>query len=123
MATGLCAIVVTAMAMAAIGSTAKSRVREITLVAREMAFYADGASQANPVLRARPGERLRIIVINKAPGMIHDLAIDAVSSATPLLTAGQVASLEFTAPLKPGDYQYHCRPHALMMKGMLSVAD
>jgi plastocyanin len=123
MATGLCAIVVTAMAMAAIGSTAKSRVREITLVAREMAFYADGASQANPVLRARPGERLRIIVINNAPGMIHDLAIDAVSSATPLLGAGQVASVEFTAPKKPGDYQYRCRPHALMMKGVLSVAD
>ena len=36
--------------------------------------------------------------------MVHDLAIDAVSAATPPLTAGQAASIEFTAPETPGDY-------------------
>ena len=65
-----------------------------------------------------PGERLRITVINNAPGMVHDLAIDAVSAATPPLTAGQAASIEFTAPEKTGNYTYRCRPHALMMKGV-----
>ena len=120
---GIAAVVVLAMTMAAIGSMANGRVREVSLVAREMAFYADGGSTANPVLHARPGERLRITVINNAPGMVHDLTIDAVQTATPLLTAGQVASIEFTAPAEPGDYQYRCRPHALMMKGVLTVSD
>lgn len=120
---GTAFIVALAMAMAAIGSTAKDRVREVSLVARDMAFYADGGSTANPVLHARPGERLRITVINNAPGMVHDLIIDAVDTATPLLTAGQVASIEFTAPAKTGDYAYRCRPHALMMKGVLTVSD
>jgi len=116
-------VVAMAMAMAAIGSTAKSRVREISLVARDMSFYADGGAQPNPMLHARPGERLRITVTNGAPGMIHDLSIDAVSSATSSLTAGQIASIEFVAPTKAGDYEYRCRPHALMMKGVLRVSE
>jgi plastocyanin len=121
--TGIAFVVVAAMATAAIRSTANSRVREISLVAREMAFYADGSSQPNPVLRARPGERLRITVVNNAPGMVHDLAIDAVATTTPLLTTGQVASIEFTSPEKAGNYEYRCRPHALMMKGVLTVSE
>jgi plastocyanin len=121
--TGVAITVVAAMTMAAVASLAKDRVREISLVAREMAFYADGGRKANPILHAHPGERIRITVINRAPGMVHDLAIDAVSTSTPLLTSGQVASIEFTAPGKPGDYEYRCRPHALMMKGLLTVAE
>jgi plastocyanin len=123
LATGVSVAVVALLAMAAIGSMAKSRVREVSLVARGMAFYADGTSKANPILHARPGERLRITVVNSAPGMVHDLAIDAVSASTPPLTAGQAASIEFTAPETPGDYTYRCRPHALMMKGVLTVAE
>ena len=115
LAAGVTSVVAIALAMAAIGSTAKSRVREISLVARDMAFYADGGSSANPVLRVHPGERLRITIVNDAPGMVHDLAIDAVSEATPLLTTGQVGAIEFTAPKRAGNYPYRCRPHALMM--------
>jgi plastocyanin len=122
-ATGMAFVVAAAVAMAAMGSTAKSRVREISLVARSMAFYTDGGSAPNPVIHARPGERLRITVTNNAPGMIHDLAIDAVSASTSALTAGQVASIEFTAPERAGEYEYRCRPHALMMKGVLAVSE
>ena len=95
------------MTMAAIGSMAKGRVREVSLVARDMAFYADGGSTANPVLHARPGERLRITVINNAPGMVHDLDHRRRPNRDALLTAGQVASIEFTAPAEPGDYRIH----------------
>jgi plastocyanin domain-containing protein len=123
LATGVALTVVALLAMAAMGSMAKSRVREVSLVARGMAFYVDGGSTANPILHARPSERLRITVVNNAPGMVHDLAIDAVSALTPPLTAGQIASIEFTAPEKPGDYAYRCRPHALMMKGVLTVSE
>ena len=53
--------------------------------------------------------------------MAHDLAIDAVSAATGTLSVGQVASIEFTVPEQIGSYEYRCRPHALMMKGVLKV--
>jgi plastocyanin len=116
-------IVTAAMALAAIGSFAKGRVREISLVARGMAFYVEGESVPNPALRVRPGERLRITVRNDAPGLVHDLAVDAVSAATEPLNVGQLGSVEFTAPGAPGSYEYHCRPHALMMRGVLTVSD
>jgi plastocyanin len=116
-------VVIAAMALAAIGSFAKGRVREISLVTRDMAFYVEGASVRNPALRVRPGERLRITVRNESPGMVHDLAIDAVSATTTLLSAGQAGAVEFTAPDAPGSYEYRCRPHALMMRGVLTVSD
>lgn len=119
--TGVVFVVAAVMAMAAMGSTTRSGVREIALVARSMAFYADGGSAPNPVLHAQPGERLRITVTNDAPGMVHDFTIDTLAASTALLTAGQVASVEFTVPAKAGEYEYHCRPHALMMKGVLKV--
>jgi plastocyanin len=55
--------------------------------------------------------------------MVHDLAIDAVSEATPLLTTGQVGAIEFTAPRRAGNYPYRCRPHGLMMRGVLAVSE
>jgi plastocyanin len=116
-------VAIAAMALAAIGSFAKSRVREISLVTRDMAFYVEGESVRNPALRVQRGERLRITVTNASPGMVHDLAIDAVSATTPLLSAGQAGAVEFTAPEAPGTYEYRCRPHALMMRGVLTVSD
>ena len=119
--TGVVFVVAAVMAMAAMGSTTRREVREISLVARSMAFYTDGGTAPNPVLYARPGERLRITVTNDAPGMIHDFAIDALAASTSTLIAGQVASIEITVPAKAGEYEYRCRPHALMMKGVLKV--
>ena len=76
-------VVAVAMTIAAIGSMAKGRVREMSLVARDMAFYADGDSQRPiPSSAPAPGERLRITVTNNAPGMVHEI-IDAVGAARP----------------------------------------
>jgi len=100
--------------------TARGDVREIELTARSMAFYAPG-SGANPTLAVRPGERVRIVVRNETPGMVHDLAIDAFGVSTPLLNAGETGALEFTAPREAGRHEYVCRPHSVMMRGVIEV--
>ncbi len=100
--------------------TARGDVREIELTARSMAFYAAG-SGANPTLVVRPGERVRIVVRNETPGMVHDLAIDAFGVSTRLLNAGETGALEFTAPQEAGRHEYVCRPHAVMMRGVIEV--
>src|SRR5690606_22220299 len=74
----LLVVIVTAVAgVLASRATARAEVREIALVARGMAFYA-GGSDANPTITLRPGERVRFIVRNETPGMLHDIAIDAL---------------------------------------------
>ncbi|HEX7086668.1 MAG TPA: plastocyanin/azurin family copper-binding protein [Vicinamibacterales bacterium] len=100
--------------------TARGDVREIELTARSMAFYAPG-SDANPTLVVRPGERVRIVVRNETPGMVHDLSIDAFGVSTRLLNAGETGTLEFTAPRETGRHEYVCRPHSVMMRGVIEV--
>ena len=48
------------------------RVREVSLVARDMAFYADGGSNGEPVLTP-PGRTRCGLRDQQAPGMVHDL--------------------------------------------------
>jgi len=121
--TAFAVIATASVALTTAAFSARTEVREITLVARGMAFYVDGQATANPVVRVRPGERVRITVRNVTAGILHDLAIDSLNVATGPLNTGEVGSLDFTVPDRPGSYEYHCRPHALMMRGTLAVAD
>jgi plastocyanin len=100
----------------------KARARQITLVARNMAFYlgTDG-NMANPTLEARPGETLRIVLVNRDRGITHDLAVPVTGAATKRLTWNAQDEIIFDVPDKPGTYEYVCRPHALMMKGRIVV--
>jgi plastocyanin len=100
---------------------ARDEVRDIQLVGRNMTFYLAGQSDANPTLHVRPGERVRITLRNETPGIVHDLAVDAVGVAMSPLKTGETGVLDFRAPDQPGRYDYHCRPHALMMRGVLDV--
>ena len=100
---------------------ARAEVREIALVGREMAFYEAGRPEGNPTLRVRAGERVRLVLRNDTPGIVHDLAIDALRVAIGPLETGGMAAVEFRAPERPGRYEYYCRPHALMMRGVLEV--
>jgi len=100
---------------------ARAEVREIALVGREMAFYEAGRREGNPTLRVRAGERVRLVLRNETPGIVHDLAIDALRVAIGPLETGGMAAVEFRAPERPGRYEYYCRPHALMMHGVLEV--
>ena len=95
--------------------------REITLVAKDMAFYVEGNPAANPVIEARPGETLRIVLENRDRGMTHDFAVPSVDAATNLLKWNEQDEVTFEVPSEPGTYEYVCQPHLLMMKGTLKV--
>ena len=99
-----------------------SPVREITLVTRGMAFYIEGdASTPNPTIEVKAGERVRIVVRNQDRGMTHDFAIPAITAAMNASRWNESSDVTFDVPETPGTYQYECRPHRLMMRGVLRV--
>jgi len=116
------AVVVAIFVVAGLASVmTKPRVREVTLVAKGMAFYVEGSDAANPVIEARAGETLRVIVRNEDRGMTHDFAVPAAKASTDLLNWNQEDVVTFDVPSQPGSYEYVCRPHLVMMKGTLRV--
>lgn len=101
--------------------TTKPRAREITLVAKGMAFYVEGNATANPVIDVKAGETVRIILRNEDRGMTHDFAVPASKVSTDLLNWNQQDAVTFEVPGTPGIYEYVCKPHLVMMKGTLRV--
>lgn len=98
--------------------------REITLVARNMAFYlAHDPDTPNPTIAVRAGERVRIVLTNEDRGYTHDVAVPAVRAAATLVDWKRTTQVTFTAPGAPGTYEYVCQPHGLMMRGVLQVVD
>ena len=96
--------------------------REITLVARDMAFYLEGDyTHPNPDIEVKAGEHVRIVVRNEERGMTHDFAVPAVGASVDLLEWQERGEVTFDVPATPGTYEYVCRPHMLMMKGILKV--
>ena len=96
--------------------------REIVLVARGMSFIQQGAEGTpNPVLTLRAGERVRLVLENQAPGLLHDFAIPAWDVEMAPLRAGEQRDVVFVVPDTPGQVDYHCRPHAGMMHGVVEV--
>ncbi len=88
-----------------------------------MAFLLPGDPTANPIVHVTTGETIQLELRNEdGPGVLHDLAIDALGVATELVQPGQTSVVTFTAPDRPGHYDYYCRPHALVMRGTLDVA-
>ena len=97
--------------------------REIHLVARGMAFYLESdPSTPNPTLTVRAGERVRVVVRNEERGIRHDFAVPALEAALDPLDWREAGSLTIQVPEEPGTYAYTCRPHRLMMQGVLRVA-
>jgi plastocyanin len=96
--------------------------REVRIVAREMAFFVDGQATANPTLRFRAGEYVRLVLRNEDAGMTHDFAIGAWKVGTRTLSGkGEEASVEFRVPDARGTTPYECTPHAQMMRGSIQV--
>jgi plastocyanin len=116
---GLAASMVLAALIPALSGTST---REITLVARGMAFYADGDyTTPNPTLRVRAGERVRVVLRNEERGITHDFAVPVVGAAVDLLKWNETGDVVLRAPDRPGTYEYLCQPHRLMMRGLLIV--
>ena len=117
------ATVVAVMLLAALlpALTAKPT-REIVLVTSGMAFYIEGdAGTPNPTIEVKAGERVRFVVRNQDRGMTHDFAVPAVAAAMDAIRWNQSGDVTFDVPDTPGTYQYVCRPHRLMMRGLLRV--
>jgi len=82
---------------------------------------ADDAQQLNPVIAVRAGERIRLVLKNEAPGLLHDIEIAAWDVQVSQIRAGERADVTFVVPNQPGRYEYRCRPHAEMMSGFFEV--
>jgi hypothetical protein len=104
-----------------VASTDAGGVREIHLVARDMAFYLDGQGDPNPTLVLRRGERVRILLRNADPGMSHDFAVRAWKKGTGVINGVGEAAIDFRAPRAAGSEAYACTPHGEMMRGTIRV--
>jgi plastocyanin len=96
--------------------------RELIIIARGMSFVTvDQPDTANPTLTFRAGERVRLILQNEAPGLLHDFAIPDWQVEIPQIRAGESREVAFTVPDTPGRFEYLCRPHSEMMTGTVEV--
>ena len=105
------------------GCSAANRPRDVQVVARGMTFLlASDPQKANPIIRLRPGERVRIVLRNEAPGLIHDFEIPSLEVKSDQIRVGETTSVTFTVPTSEGRYQYICGPHSTLMRGFVEVA-
>jgi plastocyanin len=117
--TGL-VLAVGACALLPFGTGPKSQ-REVSLTVRNLAYYVGNDSSSNPVIKVAAGERLRINLVNKDRGFVHDFAVRDWDVATPLVHDEESTSLVVQVPKKPGRFTYVCTLHAAMMKGTIEV--
>ena len=95
--------------------------REVTLVARGMAFYVDGDPAPNPTITVKAGETVRVVLKNQDRGMTHDFAVPALDAGMRLINWNETDDVTFDVPSTPGTYEYFCNPHRLMMSGQIKV--
>ena len=95
--------------------------RDVRIVVRNMTFYLEGSPDANPTLRLRAGETVRLVLRNEDRGMKHDFAVPAWNAATPPIPGQREAELLITAPARGTRAMYHCTPHQETMKGTIIV--
>ncbi len=104
-------------------SCGRSASRDVVMVARGMEFRLEARPESpNPVIRLHPGERVRLVLKNEAPGLVHDMVIPAWAVQTDQIRSGETTAVTFTVPSAPGSAEYRCRPHAELMKGVVEVA-
>jgi len=90
-------------------------VRQIVLEARDLAF-----GDRNPTLEFEPGERIRLVVRNNDPGVLHSITLPGLDSTVYHLKSGDEVTLELIAP-QAGSFEYICPQHAPEMKGKIVI--
>lgn len=108
-----------------VSSTTPGRAgREMTIVARNMAFTIESpvsSGQANPTITVKTGQKITIVLRNDDPGMQHDLVIQGLSVQIEKVSFGETTRITFIAPREPGTYIYLCRFHPMSMRGVFIV--
>ena len=113
------ALAVTAAAMVA-GATEPTH--DITLVARDMAFFLPEGATPNPAIEVAAEEQVRLTLVNRDEGIDHDLAVSSLGVRSKVVSGnGAQTTVEFRAPRTPGVHEYVCRLHGRMMRGQLTV--
>ena len=102
-------------------ASTRTAVRDITLVVRDMAFYLDGGSEPNPTIQVRTGETVQLTLLNRDPGLKHNLTIEALGLDMPHLETDASMKVRLRAPSRPGRLPYVCAPHSEMMHGVIEV--
>ena len=102
-------------------ASTRTAVRDITLVVRGMAFYLDGGSEPNPTIQVRTGETVQLTLLNRDPGLKHNLTIEALGIDMPHLETDASMKVRLRAPSRPGRLPYVCAPHSEMMHGVIEV--
>jgi FtsP/CotA-like multicopper oxidase with cupredoxin domain len=97
--------------------------REVTLVARGMAFFLENGDLPNPTLTFKAGERVRIVLRNQDRGINHNFVMPSVKAEFAPVGWNQSGDVVFEVPDTPGTYEYWCRPHMMMMRGTIIVQD
>jgi len=103
------------------GGSSPHDVREIRLVARDMTYFDAATREANPTLRLKRGERIRLVLTNDDRGYTHNLVSPALGVSLPLLEAGKTQAIEVTVPDVAGPSTYSCAPHGQMMRGNIAI--
>ena len=108
--------------VAAVAGCTRSGPREVLIVARGMTFtLPSNPSAANPTIRLEAGDQVKLTLKNDAPGLMHDFRIPAWKIQTDQIRVGDSTSVTFTVPSGSGRVEYHCGPHATMMRGVIEV--
>jgi len=108
--------------VALVPAVSSTPTREVTLVAKGMAFYLeDDLKTANPTIEVKAGERVRVVLKNQDRGLVHDFAFPLGKAVTKEIIWNQSGKVSFKVPKTPGTYEYYCQPHRLMMKGTIRV--
>ena len=95
---------------------------EITVRAREMAFYVDGQTTPNPTLTLPPARRVRLTFVKEDIGVDHDLVLEGLGVISSVLPGdGSSQVLRFKTPDRPIDSTYTCSLHLRMMSAALRV--
>ena len=97
------------------GGESAEPIREIVLDARDATFAGD-----NPTLELQPGERVRFVVRNTDPGVLHAITIPGLDSEVRHIAWGEEVAFEVTAP-RGGTFSYICPQHAPKMQGKIVV--
>ncbi len=118
---GTTLVVVALLTLLTLGGSMRSGsgsalVREIVLSARDLAF-----NESNPTLTLRPGERVRFVVRNDDPGVLHSITLPGIDSRVRLVRPGEQVAFEVSVP-EGGRFEYTCPQHLPKMRGRIEVA-